>query len=176
MHLHRIPAKDALTSQARREINPLYFFPLELGEEGSGGAFIVVRFWPTPRSWHVSHLVITSRDIRQDLPVEHLLEVPSNSSRGHSSFQGFCLRSLFLRGLHGHPEVDSWGWFFPLRAMQLHQLTLLIIAFNSANRIPLSHEINYATRSSHILNVATTPTPARTITEGSRILSQQSRA
>ena len=44
MHLNRIPTKDALTFKARREINLLHSFPLELGEEGSEGVSVMVRF------------------------------------------------------------------------------------------------------------------------------------
>jgi len=44
----------------------------------------------------------------------------------------------------------------------------LIFTFNSASRTPLIHGVGYAARSPHVLNVATAPAPARTVTDSSK--------
>ena len=133
---------------------------------------VVVRFWPTPGSRHVSYLIRITWGRQQDLPVEHPLEAPLSSSRGHPpSEDSSTRRTPALRVSSEHHSVFSKSLlllrtpptrsrFFPLRA----------------RRTPLIHGVNYAARSAHILNIVTAPTPARMVTEGSWDHSPQSRA
>ena len=137
----------------------------------------MVRFWSIPGSRHLiktaqdrQHLIKTSRDRRQDTQAEHLPEATSPSKDSTAPRTPIlrvplnCPRDHSIRG-YQHPEVDS------SRSEQDSYRTSLISNFNSASRTPMIYGVNYAARSSHILNVATTPTPTQTVTEDGSNLS-----
>ena len=98
-----------------------------------------------------------------------LSRAPFSRSRCHSSFRGHhrpknsYTPSAILSTTQLFPRS-----FLPLRARHIQQSISLIFTFNSASRTLLIHRVNYTTRSSHVLNIATAPAPTWTVTYGSR--------
>jgi len=124
---------------------------------------------------------------QQDMSAEHLPEHHPTVPEVFSPFEDSTALRIhvlstvpsntqpFLRSLLSK-TLSFRGRFFPPQARQCQQPTSLIFAFSSVSGTPLTHEVCYASMTSHVLNVATAHAPARTATEDSKNHSQQSRA
>ena len=192
MHFDRIPTKDALTFQARRKTSSLHSFPSELREERSREGIysgqiltyskIATRFTPCqnlsrqitrPAGW------ASSRGIIQQFPSTLLLQgfTPKASyisSTIASTTQSFPRSRPFTR-----IPLPPWGQFLrlilPDQSKATTSTSLIDHYFNSTSKILLSwNQLHHQIIS--YFECCNDPTPARTVTKGSRNLFHQSMA
>ena len=129
----------------------------------------MVNFWHASGSRHVSHLIRNSKKQTTGYAKQNFfLRTSPNCFRGHSTF----------RGINGpedtHPSEESTAsWtLLLLRALPFQDQSFRSRARQPQQQISLIsayiHRVRYVARSSHVSNVATTPTSAQDVTEGSR--------
>ena len=132
---------------------------------------VVVGFLSAPGSRHVSHLIRTAETYDKTCQ-QSLSWVSFSRPQGYSSFR----RHHLPENCHTPSAFLSTTQLLPrsllLRARHWQQLTSLIFTFNSASRTLLIHEVSYAARSSHVLNITIAPALAQAVTDDNKNHSQ----
>jgi len=148
---------NASSSQAWAKLVRPTLSPWSLKKEEAEGASVMVNFWPALRSRHVSHVIRNSQrlTIGYAKQIFFLRTHPTIIEDTPPSEESTAPRTLLLP--KASPPRDS---SFPSRARRSQQMTSLISAY--------IHGICYAVRSSHISNIATTPTSVQIVTKSSR--------
>ena len=117
-----------------------------------------------PGSRHISHLIRnswrqTTRYVKQIFSLRTSSCIPEDTPSEKSTTMMILVLPRNLLPLL--PKASPLqGQSFPSRARRSHHPTSFISTY--------IHGIRYVARSSHVSNVATTPTSAQTITDGSR--------